>query len=109
MVKSCVPEMEEQSEGDREEFGAVPREHRANQELLKNMLCRCGGHFVFIFAIFFIDLPSVCVSALDYDSFFIAKAVIANCVLTSHFFLSSLLFGDLLGFGVESKWASSDG
>ena len=92
MLKSCVPETEEQSESDCEEFGAVPREHRANQELLTKVFKSLWRPFCFIFAIFFIDLLSVCVSALDYDSFMIAKAVIANCVLTSHFFLSSLLF-----------------
>ena len=78
MGKSCVPEMEEQSESDREEYGAVPREQRANQELLKNVFMLLCGHFVFIFAVFFIDLLFVCVSTLDYDSFMIAKAVITN-------------------------------
>ena len=53
MVKSCVPEIEEQSESDREEFGAVPREHRANQELLKNVFMSLWQPFCFYFCHFF--------------------------------------------------------
>jgi len=45
--------MEEQSESDCEEFGAVPREHRAKQELLKNVFMSLWRPFCFIFAIFF--------------------------------------------------------
>ena len=98
-VKSCVAKTEEQSESDREEFGTVPREYRENKKFLKNVssFC-CGGHFVFYFGVFIIDLHSVCVLALDCDSFLIAVAVIANSVLTSHFFYSRPLFGLLLTF-----------
>jgi len=53
MVKSCVPETEEQSKSDCEEFGAVPREQRANPELLKNVFILLWRPFCFYFCHFF--------------------------------------------------------
>ena len=60
IVKSCVPKMEEQSESDREEFGAVPIEHRANQELLKNVFMLSA--ILFLFLPFFSLICFLCVS-----------------------------------------------